>query len=127
MESKEVTSTSEGQREGRKDDLDKIRFDLIPEDALWEIARVYTIGAKKYDPWNWQSGIKYSRIVAALRRHLAKFIMGEDLDEQDGQHHLASVAWAANTLLHYELNKERYEKFDDRRKGMWSQVWKEKK
>lgn len=115
---------AEVQQAGRKDDSGKIRFDLIPEDALWEVARVYTIGATKYDPWNWTNGIAYSRVVAALRRHLAKFVMGESLDEQDGQHHLASVAWAALALLHYDLNKERYEKFDDRRKGLWKEVWK---
>ena len=120
MESEKV------QQAGKKDDSGKLRFDLIPEDALWEVARVYTIGASKYDPWNWQGGIAYSRVVAALRRHLSKWLMGETLDQQDGQHHLSSVAWAALTLLHYDLNKERYTQFDDRRHGLWAPVWQSK-
>jgi hypothetical protein len=34
--------------EGRKYDGDKLRYDLIPVGPLAEVAKVYTIGAKKY-------------------------------------------------------------------------------
>lgn len=105
---------------GKKFDQGKNRLDLIPEDALWEVGKVYTLGAGKYGDWNWAGGIKYSRVVAALRRHLSKWQMGETLDQQDGQHHLASVAFNALALLHYDLNKERFKEFDDRRVGLWA-------
>lgn len=109
--------------EGKKYDQGKNRLDLIPEDALWETAKVYTLGATKYGDWNWANGISYSRVVAALRRHLAKWLMGEQYDQEDGQHHLASVAFNVLALLHYDLNKERFKQYDDRRVGLWAKVW----
>lgn len=112
--------------QGLKYDNGKCRLDLIPEDAMWVLGQVYTMGAQKYADWNWARGLKYSRVVAALRRHLGKFIMGESLDQEDRQHHLASVAWCALALLHYDLNKERFKEFDDRRAGMWAKVWEDK-
>jgi len=109
---------------GRKDDQGKCRLDLLPLDALWETGKVYSMGAGKYDDWNWANGIKYSRVIAALLRHLFKWVMGETHDQEDGQHHLSSVVWGGLALLHYDLNSERFAKFDDRRKGLWKEVWK---
>lgn len=124
---------SEAKPQGRKDDTGKLQLDLIPTDALWEVGKVYTMGATKYDPWNWRKGLKYSRVFAAMLRHVYKWWMGEQFDQQDGQRHLASVAWCALTLIHYDLAKEaesRQEKasghwagLDDRQIG-WSEVWK---
>lgn len=88
-----------------KNDQDKLRFDLIPPQALEELALVYTIGGKKYGDYNWLKGMDWSRLIAALHRHLNKWQRGEQLDQEDGQHHLASVAWAAFTLYMYEINK----------------------
>lgn len=100
---------------GRKDDRGKLRFDLIPQAPLFELAKVYTMGASKYDDWNWANGIKYSRVFAALMRHLWKWWRGEEIDPEDGQHHLDSVAWCAFTLRHFCFYKDRYEGWDDRR------------
>lgn len=119
MEPTEVASTA-----GKKDDSGKVRLDLFPLDALWKVGEVYTLGSRKYDDWNWAKGLKYSRVLAALLRHLFKWTMGETYDQQDGQHHLSSVVWCGLTLLHYDLNKERYKDFDDRRIGLWKEVWK---
>jgi hypothetical protein len=99
--------------QGRKDDAGKLRFDLLPADALEEVARVYTIGAHKYDDRNWEKGIKYGRVFGALLRHVYSWWKGERYAKDDGQHHLASVVWCALALLHYDLNV-RYESFDDR-------------
>lgn len=87
---------------GRKDDSGKLRYDLIPPKALAELARVFTIGAKKYDDWNWSLGINWSQIYAALMRHIEAWRQGEQFDPLDGQKHLASVAWAAMILSEYE-------------------------
>lgn len=119
MQSGEVTSAP-----GKKDDQGKVRLDLLPLDALWAVGEVYTLGVKKYDDWNWANGLKYSRVIAALLRHLFKWVMGETYDQQDGQHHLSSVVWCGLALLHYDLNDERYKEFDDRRHGLWNEVWK---
>lgn len=100
--------------EGRKHDTDKARFDLIPAKPLFKVAEVYTIGAKKYDDRNWEKGIKWGRIFAAMLRHAWNWWRGEKLDPEDGQHHLASVVWCALTLMEFEETRP---EFDDRPKG----------
>lgn len=89
--------------EGRKDDGGKLRYDLIPADALDELARVYTIGANKYADRNWERGMKWGRIFGALMRHSWAFWRGERSDPTDGQHHMASVAWCALALLAFDM------------------------
>lgn len=101
---------------GRKDDTGKLRFDLFPVKALEAVASVYTMGAAKYADRNWETGIKYGRVFAALMRHAWKWWRGETYDEVDGQHHLSSVVWCGLALLHYDLH-QRYKDFDDRPGG----------
>ena len=97
---------------GIKYDKEKLRLDLLPVDALEELARVYTMGAKKYGDRNWEQGLSYMRVVGALLRHLFAWIRGETYDKEDGQRHLASVVWNALALLTYEVRG--MWKFDDR-------------
>ena len=99
---------SEAKAEGRKDDgrgdltlAAKLRYDLIPVMPLADLAEVYTVGAAKYNDRNWEQGIKFSRILAAMFRHLESFRAGEDKDKESGCYHLASVAWGAFALLEY--------------------------
>jgi len=90
---------------GRKDDDGKLRYDLIPGYALEELANVYTIGAGKYADHNWRKGMRWGRLFSAMCRHAWAWWTGERNDPQDGQHHLASVAWIAFTLMEYEKYK----------------------
>lgn len=108
--SKEAWGTP-GTSEGRKDDSSKLRFDLIPVGPLQKLAEVYTIGAKKYDDRNWEVGLIWGRVFAAMCRHAWAWWGGERFDREDGQHHLASVAWCAFALMEYEETRP---KFDDR-------------
>lgn len=98
-------------REGRKDDAGKRRYDLIPVEALREVADVYTMGAKKYDDNNWRHGMAWHRIIRAAMEHFEKWRGGEVRDLEDGQHHLASVVWCCLTLMTYE---KEYPEGDDR-------------
>jgi len=91
-------------KQGKKDDSGKLRFDLLPSDALKEVVRVYTLGATKYDARDWEKGLDWGRVFAAMQRHSWDWWNGEEYDLTDGQHHLASVAWCALALIHYELN-----------------------
>ena len=94
-------------------------MDLIPVRPLQELARVYSIGAGKYDDRNWENGIDFSRLYAAALRHLTKWWGGEQCDPEDGQHHLSSVAWCVFALREYEhTHPER----DDRPEGapLWN-------
>ncbi len=100
--------------EGVKNDSGKARFDLMSPAVLMELGEVFEMGARKYADRNWEKGMKWGRIFAALMRHAWKFWMGQRHDAEDGQHHLASVLWCAMTLMHYDLEYETYGKYDDR-------------
>jgi len=97
---------------GAKYDGEKLRYDLIPPEALEELARVFTIGARKYEDRNWEKGINFGRIYAAMLRHLQAWYQGEDIDPEGGQHHLSSVAWGAFALMTYQLRE--MNTYDDR-------------
>lgn len=88
--------------EGRKNDEGKLRYDLIPPEALAGLAEVFTAGARKYEDRNWEKGLSYGRIYAALMRHLETWRSGEDYDLDNDQHHLDSVMWCAVALRTYE-------------------------
>lgn len=88
--------------EGVKHDSGKLRFDLLPVFPLSKLAEVYTIGARKYDDRNWEKGIAFGRVFAAMMRHAWKWWSGERFDQQDGQEHLASVAWCAFSLMEFQ-------------------------
>lgn len=90
-----VVNEKTGGAKGSKDE----RFDLIPYEALAEIARVYGMGAKKYDPHNWRKGYDWGLSYAALMRHITAFWQGEDLDPESGLPHVAHAGWHCLTLL----------------------------
>jgi len=102
-------------REGLKFDSGKLRWDLVPWEALEEIVYDYSIGAVKYEDRNWERGYNYSRSYAAAIRHMNEWWnRREDYDPDCGAHHLAQAAWNIMALLHFELHKEDYKRFDDR-------------
>lgn len=80
----------------------KLRYDLIPWEWEYELAEVLGMGAKKYADRNWELGMDWSICVAALRRHLKAFQMGESVDPESGRPHLAHVAWNALALMSYD-------------------------
>lgn len=87
---------------GVKYDGDKLRYDLIPVHALEEIAKVFTVGAKKYADRNWQKGILYTRLLAAQDRHQEAYKKGETVDAETGCHHQACVAWYSLVLMEFD-------------------------
>lgn len=87
---------------GKKFDGGKVRMDLLPWDALWEVARVLTFGAEKYDAHNWRGGMKWSRLVGAAIRHLTAWAMGQGKDPETGLSHLSHAACCVLFLLAYE-------------------------
>lgn len=98
---------------GIKHDDGKPRFDLIPARPLVALADLYRIGAAKYDDRNWENGIAFSRLFAALQRHAWAWWGGEERDPVDGQHHMSSVAWCAFAIQELLETKPG---FDDRPK-----------
>jgi len=92
------------------------RYDLVPVGPLRELATLYGVGAQKYDERNWERGYEFSKSFAALMRHAQQWWEGEDFDPEMRVSHMASVAWHAMALLHFQQG-EQYSDFDDRPKG----------
>jgi hypothetical protein len=83
-------------------DAGKPRFDLVPPDALEELAAVYAFGATKYAEDNWTKGMAWRRCVGSALRHIFAWASGEQNDRESGRHHLAHAAWNLFTLVAYE-------------------------
>lgn len=90
------------------------RFDLVPPGPMFKVAEVYGIGARKYAERNWEKGYDWSLSYASMLRHALQFWGGEDIDPQDGQHHLASVVFHALALMQFA---ETHPELDDRSVG----------
>ena len=76
----------------------KGRMDLLPMRALFEVAKVFEEGAKKYEERNWEKGIPLSRYMDSGLRHAMKHLRG-DRDEP----HLAQACWNFLCLLDTQL------------------------
>lgn len=93
------------QNNGVKYDEGKLRYDLIPPEAMEALAHIYTMGAVKYGPNNWERGMSWSRIIGALFRHLYSWIKGDEIDKESGKSHLWHVLWNVAALVTYEARK----------------------
>ncbi|NIN65440.1 MAG: hypothetical protein GTO63_12235 [Anaerolineae bacterium] len=93
----------------------KNRLALMSFPALWELARVYTMGAKKYEARAWEQGMSYTETLDSALRHIWLFAMGHTADEDPPHcHPLAHAIWNLVALLHYELNESGcYDQFKD--------------
>lgn len=92
---------------GRKDDLGKLRMDLIPFGPLKDVAAVLTFGAEKYSDNNWQlvpDAVK--RYESAMLRHFTAYKEGEENDPESGLPHLAHVTCCL-MFLQWFTRKER--------------------
>ncbi len=97
-----------------KYDGDKVPVELLPSEALEEIAKVLAFGKKKYDAWNWAKGFKWTRLIGAAIRHLYAYQRGEDKDPESGLSHIAHAGCCILFLLQHDLSKLGE---DDRYKG----------
>ncbi len=79
----------------------KIRHDLTPAFAQKEYAKVMTYGADKYGERNWERGMKWSKILASMERHLQAIKNGRDYDPETGLLHSAHIMCNAAFLTEY--------------------------
>ena len=84
--------------QGTKYDGDKPRMALLDPSFTEGVASVLTFGAKKYAPDNWRGGIHYTRLIAAMHRHLAAIQRGEDIDPESGLPHVYHMGCNAQFL-----------------------------
>lgn len=79
----------------------KVRHDLLPPFSIDQLAKVLTSGADKYADRNWELGMKWSNVMASLKRHISAFERGEDYDPETGLLHMAHVMCNATFLTEY--------------------------
>lgn len=97
-----VVDAKTGGEKGRK----LARFELLPWDALWEVAEHYGRGAAKYADRNWERGLAWSLCYAAAHRHMAQFWQGrERTDAETGGHHLAAAVFHLLAILAFDLRQ----------------------
>lgn len=97
---------------GIKHDGQKPDMSLIPAAAALEEAHVWTFGKNKYSAFQWHGGLQFSRVLAAMERHLSLLKSGIDLDYETGRHHAAAIRCCSAMLIQFTL-EERTE-LDDR-------------
>ena len=86
-----------------KFDEEKPRTDLIPPEALLEVAKIFGFGAKKYSDDNWRDGFGWRRLYGSILRHLFAWATGESLDPETNSSHLAHACCGIMMLLTHEL------------------------
>jgi hypothetical protein len=97
-----------------KFDSDKNRVDLLPIGPLFQIADVFTFGAKKYFANSYRTGetVAWSRTYGSIMRHLMLFWDGYDNDAESGKPHLAHAGTQLCILMeHFENNKDKDDRF----------------
>ena len=105
------TTSSTGGEKGVKAEV----FDQMPLTALFDLARVYNMGAQKYSAHNFRKGYEWSKSFNSLMRHLLAFWGGEDLDPESGLPHISHAAWHCFTLHSFMIEHPEH---DDRYKGV---------
>lgn len=98
--------------EGRKDDAGKLRMDLIPPEAIFAIADILTSGAGRYGDRNWEQGITFGRVFAAVMRHLWHWWARHGVDPDSGRSHLWHALVGVAFLVTFEARE--MAQFDNR-------------
>ena len=97
---------------GTKDQKD-IQLSQMPYEALQELGRVYSFGARKYDRYNFRRGYAWSLSFDALLRHLFAWWGGQDDDTESGLSHMAHACWHTMCLIFFS---KKFPEYDDRPK-----------
>jgi len=93
--------------EGVKSDSGKLRYDLVPVEALAEVVKVLTFGAQKYADDNWKIvSDAEKRYTAASMRHGEQYRAGEVKDVESGLNHLAHRICCDLFRLQFQLERE---------------------
>lgn len=93
--------TKKSEDKGLRFNDGKTRHDLVPAYAQEQYARVLTEGSKKYAERNWERGMKWSKVIASLERHLQEIKNCNDYDAESKLLHSAHIMCNAAFLTEY--------------------------
>lgn len=96
-----------------REDSGKNQLSLISPLAIESMGKILTQGAIKYERHNWRKGMKWSRCIDSLKRHLLEFEKGIDVDPESQESHLGHIMVNAMFLLEYATT---HKQLDDRYK-----------
>ena len=91
----------------------KPKFSLIPQLALKEVAEVFSYGANKYEKYNFSNGQDATVYTDAALRHIHKYLLNYDVDDESKLYHLAHACSNLMMLLDNDINNTTV---DDRNK-----------
>lgn len=83
----------------------KARYDLIPANALDQVALAFTLGEEKHKNNPKEKGRSWRGEFAAAMRHLWAFRRGEHNDPESGLSHLAHAAARVLILLEFVMTE----------------------
>jgi Domain of unknown function (DUF5664) len=109
-----AANSSPNQLTAIRHDSGKPRITILPGLAIEQVSKVGEMGALKYGDYNYRKGMKVSRFINPIWRHvfIEYFFKGNDVDPESGLHHLAHGAWNCLALLEQVLLGRA--EFDDR-------------
>jgi hypothetical protein len=106
-----MEQAKEEKKGGLRYNQGKLRFDLEHPIAREGLVKVLTKGAEKYAERNWEKGMKWSTVIASLKRHLNALEKCEDYDSETGLLHADHIQCNAHFLsAYYKIAPQ----FDDR-------------
>ena len=92
--------------EGRKFDSNKLRYSLLPWDAVRSVVEALEYGSRKYADDNWKKlSNPRVRYFDAAQRHLLAWYSGEVKDPESGLPHLSHCACCILFLLWFDLQE----------------------
>jgi len=92
---------------GRKFDVDKLEYGLVPPIGFKAVVEILTIGARKYDRDNWKHVPDAKRrYFDAAMRHMWDWKSGDKYDEETSKNHLAHAICNLMFLLEKDLLTE---------------------
>lgn len=94
--------------EGVKETGDKLRWSLIPWEAMEGTVRVLMMGAiEKYAPNNWKYVKPQGVYLDAVQRHLVAILKGEEFDNDDGESHMSHLICDALFYEYARMHRDR--------------------
>lgn len=90
----------------KKDEREKVRWELLPLETIEEAVKALMVGAKKHGDFDWQKQDK-EFFYAALMRHIKEYQSGVTMDKESGLNPLAHAMCNIIFLLWLEMNQEK--------------------